>query len=50
MLYINNLIVAESDESEIQNFIKEIKETKLDTTKEGDIKEFLGVNIKKVKR
>ena len=45
LLYTNDSILAGPDKKEIENIIKQIKEVGLDITVEGDIQDFLGVNI-----
>lgn len=45
LLYTNDSILARPDKKEIENIIKQIKEVGLDITVEGDIQDFLGVNI-----
>lgn len=43
--YIDDSILAGPDEGEIAKIIKDIKKDKLQITEEGDIQDFLGVNI-----
>ena len=47
VLYTDNSILAGPNKDEIEQVLKELKEAKLDITDEGDVKDFLGVNIKK---
>jgi hypothetical protein len=44
-LYTDNSILARPDEKEIDQIIKEMKQVKLDITIEGNLQDFLGVNI-----
>ena len=45
VLYTNDSILAGPDSKEIDQAIEDIKKAKLNITIEGDIKDFLGVNI-----
>ena len=45
LLYIDDSILAGPDEEEINQIIRDIKRAKLQITEEGDIQDFLGVNI-----
>ena len=45
VLYTDDSILAGPDEKEIDQIIKDMKKAKLDITVEGDIQDFLGVNI-----
>ena len=45
VLYTDDSILAGPDQKEIDSIIEQIKEAKLDITVEGDIQDFLGVNI-----
>ena len=45
VLYTDDSILAGPDESEIEQIIKDMKKAKLDITIEGDLQDFLGVNI-----
>lgn len=47
VLYTDDSILAGPDKAEIDDAIRAIKAAKLDITVEGDIKDFLGVNITK---
>ncbi len=49
ILYTDNSILAGPDKHEIDQIITDIQAAGLDITKEGDIKDFLGVNINKRK-
>ena len=49
MLYTDDSILAGPDKNEIDQIIKDIQNTGLNITREGDIKDFLGINIKKLK-
>jgi hypothetical protein len=46
ILYTNNSILAGPDKKEIDQIIKEMKQEKLNITIEGDLQDFLVVNIK----
>jgi hypothetical protein len=46
-LYTDDSILAGPDQSEIDQIIKEMKQVNLDITVEGDLQDFLGVNIEK---
>ena len=46
VLHTNDSILAGPNKAEVDKVIKQIKKAKLDITKEGDIKDFLGVNNK----
>ena len=46
-LYTDDSILAGPNKAEIYQIIKEMKEAKLDITIEGDLQDFLGVNIEK---
>jgi len=45
VLYTDNSILACPDEHEINEIIEDMKKVKLDITVEGDLQDFLGVNI-----
>ena len=45
ILYTDDSILAGPDRNEIDSIIKDIKKAKLDITIEGDLQDFLGVNI-----
>ena len=45
VLYTDDSILAGPDKEEIDQIIKDIKAAKLDITDEGDIQDFLGINI-----
>ena len=45
VLYTDDSILAGPDEAEIDQIIKDMKKAKLDITIEGDLQDFLGVNI-----
>ena len=45
VLYTDDLILAGPDKKEIQKVIQEIKDANLDITKEGDMQDFLLINI-----
>ena len=47
VLYTDDSILAGPNQDEIEQVLKELKEAKLNITDEGDVKDFLGVNIKK---
>jgi len=47
VLYTDDSILAGPDKEEIESIIKQIKATGLNITREGDIKDFLGINIVK---
>ena len=47
VLYTDDSILAGPNRDEIEQVLKELKEAKLDITDEGDVKDFLGVNIEK---
>jgi hypothetical protein len=49
LLYTDDSILAGHDQREIDQVIKDAKRAKLDITVEGDIQDFLGVNIEKHK-
>jgi hypothetical protein len=49
LLYTDDSILAGPDQKEIDQVIKDLKKAKLDITVEGDIQDFLGVNIEKHK-
>jgi hypothetical protein len=49
LLYTDDSILAGPDQKEINKVIKDLKKAKLDITVEGDIQDFLGVNIEKHK-
>lgn len=49
VLYTDDSILAGPDKNEINKVISDIKKAKLDITVEGDIRDFLGVNIVKNK-
>ena len=46
-LHTNDSILTGLDEDEINQIIKEMKEAQLNTTVEGDLQDFLGVNIER---
>jgi hypothetical protein len=46
-LYIDGSILAGPNQDEIEQIIKEMTKANLDITVEGDLQEFLGVNIKR---
>ena len=45
ILYTDNSIIAGSDKAAIEETIEQIKQSGLDITIEGDIRDFLGINI-----
>jgi hypothetical protein len=45
VLYTDDSLLAGPDNNEIEQIIKDLKKAKLDITDEGDIQDFLGVNI-----
>ena len=45
VLYTDDSIIAGPDEKELDRVIEDIKQAKLDITVEGDLQDFLGVNI-----
>jgi hypothetical protein len=47
VLYTDDSILAGPDQKEINKIIQQIKDAKLDITVEGDVQDFLGVNISK---
>jgi hypothetical protein len=47
ILYTGDSILAGPDEKEIDQIIKEMKQVKLDITIEGNLQDFLGVNIER---
>ena len=47
VLYTDDSILAGPDQKEIDQIVKDMKKAKLDITVEGDIQDFLGVNIEK---
>jgi ribosomal protein S17E len=47
-LYTDDSILAGPDQDEIDQIIKEMKEVNLDITVEGDLQDFLGVNIERM--
>jgi hypothetical protein len=49
VLYTDDSILAGPDQKEIDLVIQQIKDAKLDITMEGDIQDFLGVNIQREK-
>ena len=49
VLYTDDSILAGPSEKEIDQIIKDLRKAKLDLTIEGDLPDFLGVNIKKKK-
>lgn len=49
VLYTDDSIIAGPDKAKVDQVIEEIKKAKLDITIEGDIQDFLGVNIKRHK-
>jgi hypothetical protein len=48
LLYTDDSILAGPDNDELDEIIEEIKSTGLDITDEGDIEDFLGVNIERI--
>jgi hypothetical protein len=48
-LYTDNSILAGPDEEEIKQIIKDLQKAKLNITKEGDLEDFLGVQIERKK-
>ena len=48
MLYTDDSILAGPDEAELRDIVESIRSTGLDITEEGDLEDFLGVNIDKV--
>jgi hypothetical protein len=48
VLYTDDSILAGPDEAEIDQIIKEMRQAKLDITVEGDLQDFLGVNIERL--
>ena len=46
-LYTDDSILAGPDENERKKVVQEIKNAKLDITEEGDLEDFLGVNIER---
>ena len=49
VLYTDAFILAGPNKAEIDQIIKDIQKLGLNITREGDIKDFLGINIKKRK-
>ena len=49
VLYTDDSILAGPSEKEIDQIIKDLRKAKLDLTIEGDLQDFLGVNIEKKK-
>ena len=49
MLYTDDSILAGPCQKEIEQIVQDLKKAKLNVTDEGDIQDFLGVNIKKQK-
>jgi hypothetical protein len=47
-LYTDDSILAGPDQGEIDQIIREMEEAKLDITVEGDLQDFLGVNIERM--
>ena len=47
VLYTDDSILASPDQKEIDQIIVDLKKAKLDITVEGDLQDFLGVNIDK---
>jgi Reverse transcriptase (RNA-dependent DNA polymerase) len=47
VLYTDDSVLAGPDRSEIEQVIEDIKRAKLDITVEGDIQDFLGINIER---
>ena len=47
VLYTDNSILADPSEKDIDQIIKDLRKAKLDLTIEGDLQDFLGVNIEK---
>lgn len=45
VLYTDDSLIAGPDKNEIEQVIKDLKKAKLDITDEGDIRDFLGINI-----
>ena len=50
VLYTNDSILAGPSEQQIQATIKQIQDTGLQLTIEGDLEDFLGVNIDRTSR
>ena len=48
LLYTDDSILAGPDEEELSQIVEEIRSTGLDVTEEGDLEDFLGVNIDKL--
>ena len=48
VLHTDDSILAGQDKEELQQVIADIKKAGLDVTEEGDIEDFLGVNIDRV--
>ena len=48
VLYTDDSIIMEPDEAEIDALIEKMKQSGLDLTVEGELADFLGVNIKKL--
>jgi hypothetical protein len=48
-LYTDNSILAGPEQEEIKQIIIELKKAKLNITKEGNLEDFLGVRIKRIK-
>jgi hypothetical protein len=48
LLYTDDSILAGPDEDELNDVVEDIKAAGLDVTDEGDIEDFLGVNIEKI--
>jgi hypothetical protein len=46
-LYTDNSILAGPDKNEIDDIVKDMKALKLDITEEGDLEDFLGVNMER---
>jgi len=47
LLYTDDSILAGPDQSEIDTIIRELKDADLNITEEGDLEDFLGVNIER---
>jgi hypothetical protein len=48
VLYTDNSILAGPDEKELDDIVGRIKAVGLDITEEGEIEDFLGINIDRV--
>ncbi len=47
MLYTDDSILTGPDEAELDQIVQDMKDASLDLTVEGDVSDFLGVNIKR---